>query len=116
MQSADIFATLAELAGVEVPNNPLRDGVSFASTLDDPSQGIRTLLYSDGSSSLRDNATDGSAARDIRYKVIMADQTSGNTVCFDLQNDPGEGNDLVAGGGAPAMCETLKAHILETLD
>ncbi len=77
----DIFPTLCELNGVEIPASV--EGKSFASVLRDPSVTTRETLYFAYNDMLR-------AVKDDRYKLIEYRTTTRRTQLFDLQNDPDE--------------------------
>lgn len=93
----DIFPTLCELTGIEVPFSVT--GISLAKSIEDPTNPmIRKELYFGYRHTQR-------ALRDERYKLIEY-QVGGkrNTQLFDLQNDPYETADL---SQQPEFNETL---------
>ncbi|MDZ4845982.1 MAG: sulfatase-like hydrolase/transferase [Chitinophagales bacterium] len=89
INSTDIFATVAEIAGTGITQQ--HDGYSFKTLLSDDSDGERIVAYSEVASQ---NIT-GWAIRDIRYKLIESE--TGAQHFFDLENDPYEQTDLMNG-------------------
>ena len=91
----DLFATIAEIAGIDfdVPN----DSISFSKVLKQEGAGTRDFLYADA---IDDEAVKSWAVRDSHYKLIADEQ--GRLELFDLQLDPFEFVDLVAADTAPA--------------
>lgn len=79
--STDLFATIAELAGVETAQ--INDSKSFKSLLSQPST-IRNFQYSEMDNGTNDTWT----IRNSRYKLIV--NSNGNEEMYDLQNDPYE--------------------------
>jgi arylsulfatase A-like enzyme len=84
---ADLFPTLAELAGVELSN--YFDGQSIVDLLSDETAATRDYAYTDHSG--------GWAIRNDRYKLI--ESSNGDQDLFDLSNDPAEETDLLDGAG-----------------
>ena len=108
----DLFPTLADLAGVELPGDANLDGISFAPVLQPGGEGEREWILAMGSLpgrigkegmirnwySFRDRAI-----RDKQYKVYV-DTLRQIHRLFDLKNDPLEKNNLVED---PGMKEVL---------
>lgn len=95
VNSTDLFATVLELAGVEV--TPPEDSISFASVLRDPSGSPRKLAYAEHFSPNGPGPWEEQevAIRDQRYKLIV---TNGKpTQMYDLINDPFEAKNLLVG-------------------
>ncbi len=81
----DFFATIAELTGADLSN--FNDGQSFMPLLVDQTATARDVVYAE--------ANDGWTIRNTQYKLIEA--TDGSQDLFDLQADPTELSDLLAG-------------------
>ena len=95
----DFFATIAEMAGAVLPAH--NDGQSFADLLTDPDAPGRDYAFTEHSG--------GWAIRDARYKLI--ESTNGNQDLYDLQNDPAEQIDLLAGNtDVSAILSELEAE------
>ncbi|MEP3889736.1 MAG: sulfatase-like hydrolase/transferase [Hellea sp.] len=82
---ADIFATIAELAGAELP--AYNDGESFADLLSDQTAEQRDYVFTEHSG--------GWAIRNTQYKLIEA--ANGDQDLYDLAADPAEQSDLLDG-------------------
>jgi hypothetical protein len=91
VNSTDLFATFADIAGVKT-KVPV-DSVSFVEALTRPSFHGRSHAYMD----FRENGTIKTAIRDRRYKLL--EQDGGPRQLFDLKNDPYETQDLLATAG-----------------
>lgn len=77
----DIFPTLCELNGLEIPQSV--EGISFYPCILDSSVKTRENLYFAYNDLLR-------AVKDERYKLIEYRTTINRTQLFDMQNDPEE--------------------------
>ena len=99
----DVFATLLELGGAEVPAGV--DGVSLLPLLDDPAAEVRSTLYTDGEVGAEPALA--AVLRDATHKVQVFDVTGDAYGCFDLGADPDEQTDLVASGAPPPVCAEL---------
>jgi arylsulfatase A-like enzyme len=86
--STDLFATIAEIAGVSV--DEINDSKSFKS-LFTQSTTIRDFQYSE----INDGTNDLWAISNGSYKLIRTD--NGSEEMYDLVNDPYEQNDLLLG-------------------
>ena len=107
--AVDIFATLVDLAGADMPDNV--DGVSLVPALNTPDAAVRTTLYTDGNHTVRRVETEGAVARTTTHKVLLPDVAAPDDwASFDLVADPNEQVDLRA-SDAPAVCETLRTAI-----
>lgn len=91
----DIFPTLCELSGIDIPESV--EGISFAATLEDASASHRDSLYFVYNDMIR-------AVKDNRYKLIEYRNTARATQLFDLQSDPYETEDLA---GRDAYAEVI---------
>lgn len=102
VNSTDIFATIAQLAGAVAPNNVSgpEDSISFAAALKHENAVDRTFAYvehfNDGGPRGRQRQQFGWAVRDDSWKYIR--QSDGREFLFDLNADPFEANDLLEGG------------------
>lgn len=85
--STDLFATIAEIAGVNV--SQINDSRSFNSLLSQAST-IRSYQYSE----MDDGNNDAWAIRNNRYKLIV--NANGNEEMYDLTNDPYERDNLLS--------------------
>ena len=120
VNSTDLFATIANLAGIEGGSVPWpQDSISFAPLLTSGGDSPRTFAYSElfgspgGQTGNRMKQSEGVAIRDGRWKYM---DTAGNgEQLFDLSADPYEQNDLLAGGGlsadADAALERLRDEV-----
>ncbi|MFK7972870.1 MAG: sulfatase-like hydrolase/transferase [Bacteroidia bacterium] len=85
--STDLFATIAELAGVSA--SQIHDSKSFKSLLTSSST-IRDYQYAE----MDDGTDDAWAIRNDTYKLIV--NANGNEAMYNLIDDPYERNDLLA--------------------
>ena len=86
----DLLATIAEIAGTNLPDNAGEDSQSFAAVLTDPeAKHQRQPLINHGSGG-RFSVTDGT------WKLIMAHRKK-SIELYDLAKDPGEDSDIAAG-------------------
>lgn len=113
VNSTDIFATVAELAGVDprpVLEGVTTDSVSIVPYLDDPARpSIREIVYAE---KFRPNGpgpyvNDASTIRDERYKLIRHEE---GEQFFDLRADPFEQRDLL--DGVMSAAQSLRFHRL----
>ena len=105
VHAVDLFSTQLELAGVPVPATLTLDSRSLVSILTNQSANLRTRLFTDQFDQ-SDATVGGRAIRDDRCKLIRLN--SGSDLFFDLQTDPAESVNLLAGGIA-AMNATHQA-------
>lgn len=97
VNSTDLFATIANLAGIQpdATDHWPDDSVSFAPLLSTDPSTQRSYAYSElfGSGGRRGQQAEGVAIRDDRWKYL---ETAGEgEKLFDLANDPYEQNDLL---------------------
>ncbi len=97
--SADLFATILEMTGTNVaeavPAGTMLDSVSLFPYLSDPDrESIREWVYADSFTTDPGVMSGAYAMRNDRYKLLV-DQ--GVEHFFDLQTDPYEHDDLLAG-------------------
>ena len=86
--STDLFATIAEVAGVSV--SAVHDSKSFEPLFSENTQ-IRAFQYSE----MNDGTTDAWTISDGNYKLIVF--SNGNQQFYDLEDDPYETTPLVLG-------------------
>ena len=116
VNSADLFATLLELAGVDsaeaIPEGITVDSVSLVPYLSDPGrESIREWVYADAFSTELGVGSGAYTMRNGRYKLLVDE---GVEYFFDLQEDPYEHNDLMASDLSEeeqAQLEALRAQI-----
>ena len=102
INSTDLFATIAEVAGSTTIK--IQDSRSFASLFTDQSAQSRQYIYSDYQS----GTVSGWAIRDARYKLIAT--LDGQRQLYDLPADPSESSDLLTNNGDyTAIVERLAA-------
>lgn len=88
INSSDLFATIAEMAGVSLPS--YEDSYSFNALLTAEGQGQRTFNYSE---ILHSNPSkSGYTLRNVNYKLLVFD--NGNEEFYDLVQDPYENTNL----------------------
>ena len=109
VNSTDLFATILELTGNELPEDLVHDSVSLTPYFADPAAGsIRDYMYSDAfyeGSGIEEGAF---AIRDDSYKLI---RWHDHQELYDLNNDPYENANLLLDGES----ETEKL-IIQTLE
>ena len=91
IHTADLFATIAEIAGADLPT--YEDSYSFNSLLSNSTAGLRTYNYSENKSTNLNKS--GYTVRNDRYKLFQLD--NGQQRLYDLLTDPYEGNNLLSG-------------------
>ncbi len=101
INTTDLFATIMEMAGIDpedtVPEDVTTDAVSFFSALSNPdAQSEREWVYADVFTGGLDGVEDANyAIRNSRYKLL---RHRGSEEFYDLQEDPYEQSNLLAGG------------------
>jgi arylsulfatase B len=88
LTGTDLFATLAQIAGVNVTE--YKDSKGFKS-LFSQSSGIRNFQYSE----LKDGSTESWTISDGTYKLLIKD--IGSEEMYHLNNDPYEQNNILNG-------------------
>lgn len=96
VNTVDLFATIAAMAGTGV--TAIHDSHSLQPLLSNRAAPTRIFAYADcfGPTAIPENV--GWTLRDSSYKVIVFED--GSRQLFDLQGDPFERRDLLAGGGS----------------
>lgn len=89
IQATDIFATVLELTGPDLPNGIYENSISFKPMLSTAGIPSRPWCYTE----LESPTITGWAIRDDRYKLIMIE--GGSQEFYDLQNDSLELNNLI---------------------
>ena len=116
VNSADLFVTIMEMAGIDpaetIPADVTHDSVSFLATLSDSTASPRDWVYADeffgGFAGVE---TADYAMRDTRYKLLRID---GVEEFYDLESDPYEHDNLLAGelsAGERAAYSMLQAEV-----
>jgi arylsulfatase A-like enzyme len=96
--SADIYATVLELAGIDIntviPKDLILDSVSMVPLLSETKTMTRDFNYADHFGSTRNGEADERAIRNHSYKLV---QDFGNNFegFYNLNNDPYESNNLL---------------------
>lgn len=111
IHTADLFSTIAQIAGVATPQ--YQDSQSFLSTFSDAASGPRKYNYSE-ILDLQQPAKSGYTLRNERYKLMILD--NGSSRLYDLQSDPYELDNLMSRtlSAEPQMAlEALQAKALE---
>jgi arylsulfatase A-like enzyme len=105
VNSTDVYATIAALAGVSAPS--ARDGSDLSPHLTGRQATPRSTAYADTFRGAGPHTANASAAlNDGRYKIIEREGVLAE--CYDLKADPGERTNLI-GGSTPAACASLHA-------
>ncbi len=124
VHAVDVFATVADVAGVDLAAVRADDGVavpvdgrSLRPFLEDPGSAGRSVVYTEKFSPLgfRDLKVDQRAVRDARYK-LMVDEKTGEEALFDLAGRPDDGPDLLGTGPLPAEAAAAYASLTAALD
>lgn len=99
----DIFPTICEYAGLEVPTSV--EGIGFKKVVDDPSKETRDLIFSTYADKVR-------SIKDKRYKILQYKcRDLRKTQLFDLVNDPWEMNDLSGEKEMQPIIHDLRAKL-----
>ena len=114
---ADMYATVLELADAQnaanIPDDLVLDSVSLAPVILGEQDSARDFNYVDHFGATRTGDSNEKAIRNERYKLVQ-DFVSGSQELFDLEVDPYEQNDLLAGdlsAEAQANYEGLKSRL-----
>ena len=103
--TADLFATIAEMTGIEL--SQYEDSFSFLPLLSSPGQGLREYNYSE----INDVENGGFTIRDENYKYIGFD--NGTFRFYDLVNDPFEVENILVGQLTALEAEARENLILQ---
>ncbi len=90
IHTADLFATIAQVAGIKTAD--YQDSQSFYASFTDMESSARTYNYSE-ILDLQKPAKSGYAVRNERYKLIVLD--NGSSLFYDLQSDPYENDNRI---------------------
>ena len=115
----DVFATIAELAGVPadtlVPDGTVIDSVSLVPYLENVEQGpLRPWAMTQLLASRAQQTNVGKAVRDDQYKLIRF--ADGDEAFYDLRVDPYEANELLATGSLEGAAQTRYTALAAVLD
>ena len=92
ISSLDLYPTILDWCGIKVPDSIRLDGINLNPYLINAELEIkRSLFWMTGSGKDMEYAI-----RKRNYKLVHAGLTKGKTFLFDLEEDPGERNDLSA--------------------
>ncbi|MDP6537932.1 MAG: sulfatase-like hydrolase/transferase [Planctomycetota bacterium] len=113
----DVYPTFLELAGVEAPEGAALDGESLAGLLEGAAGLEREAIFwhfpvyleAYAANQGRWRTTPSGAVRAGRYKLLEFFE-DGRTELFDLQDDPGESEDLAA--AMPERAAALRARLV----
>ena len=100
----DIYPTIMELIGVNVPDN--LDGISFAKMLQNVDCVTREYLYFGYTHLLR-------SVKNKKYKWIEYRNVARETQLFDLENDPYEMNNLAGNSSYHEIIEQFRKKMFE---
>jgi arylsulfatase A-like enzyme len=115
VQNIDIAPTLLDYAGVSVPEN--MQGRSFLNTLKGQSQAHRDKIFYEYYWEYHYPQTPTMfAIRTDRYKYIQYYGLWTQNELYDLQNDPGEMNNLIADPKYTAMTKDFSSQIFNWLE
>jgi arylsulfatase A-like enzyme len=108
----DLYATLAEIVGVNVPRRSAQDSVSFAKYIqsEDNVQDLRQYL---GTWAYSNRAIKGEAIRNGNFKLVR-NFLKGQDELYDLKNDIGESKNIINEPQYSAMVEGMR-QVLNTL-
>ena len=116
MATIDLLPTFAALTGTKIPDDRIIDGVNQLDFLLGKSKTARTsYIYNPGSSSVQTRILQGNAIREGDWKLIsplkvglfLEDGGTGDWELYNLKEDIGESNNLVA--KYPKKVKYLKA-------
>jgi len=106
----DLFDTLVELTGVATPKTPPRDGCSLVPLLEGRADEWPDRLVFEAMAPRGRKANKG-AVRNQRFRLVVRGVQPG---LYDIEQDPGESNDLTA--EYPAVATGLEAAFVRWLD
>lgn len=101
VSTLDVFMTIAQAAGVVLPDDRLYDGVDLIPY-------VRSAVQTDPHDALFWRAQGHRAIRVGRYKLI-SDGLTGARALYDLEDDPSERTDLLA--DRPALADELERRL-----
>ena len=107
-ESVDIFPTLAELAGLPIPDGPQSiDGVSLVPALKNPAARVRGHAYHVYPKRKLGRAIRNERHRLVEWRAIGGSKESAEYELYDYQTDPKETRNLAA--SKPEVVKELKA-------
>ena len=110
----DLYPTLAELAGIDAPDN--LDGTSLVPVLDDPAASVKDAAFTEIHFS---KTRSGYSVRTDRHRYAIWTDAKGQMTgeaLFDMQADPQERTNLADDPEMAAIREELKTRLEDYLD
>lgn len=107
VEQVDIYPTLADLAGLEIPKNV--QGVSLQPLLQNPSAKGKEFVFSTMVSTHTELI--GHSVSDARFRYIEWDEGRGGRQLYDHENDPHELNNLANQPAQAKRIANLKARL-----
>lgn len=95
VNTTDIFGTIVELAGAELPSDLTTDSVSLRPYFNAPDTDLRDFAFAEHFTNYGEPESGGFAIRDARWKLI---RTRSTEALYDLSVDPYEDVNLLADG------------------
>ncbi|HET6879960.1 MAG TPA: sulfatase [Pirellulales bacterium] len=105
VELVDLYATLADLCGLPVPD--YLDGTSLRPALDDPSKSVKEAAFTQ----VRRGDFDGYSIRTARWRYTLWDDGRQGEQLYDMQSDPGEMTNLAADPAHAQTVARLKAQL-----
>lgn len=102
VESVDLYPTLCELAGLELPTSQQFDGATFKESLRDPAHATKEAIFHAYPRSPQDRGPlIGRAVRTARYRLVEwkqpgADPATADIELYDYEADPAELKNLAA--------------------
>ena len=108
ISSTDLFSTIAEIAGLNLPR--YEDSYSFKPLLTKDTTHSKTINYSE-SLNLNNSNNSGYAIRDTQYKLIQLN--NGTQMLYNLKTDPYEASNLISEELTPELTLVLQKLLNE---
>lgn len=99
----DIYPTLAEMAGISVPDTLELDGLSFAPLISGEAGAVRDRIFFTHNQPWYFSETPAGAVRTSEYRLVM-EQTN-DTLLYNMLSDPGQAIDISAEN--PELADSL---------